>query len=342
MLAIDLPMSLSMKQAIEKAKNKRAEQAQKRKEKREAKQAEEKIRQEKKRAEAGLPAPKCASCAQEGHLRSSSKLCLNYKPKNAVKVAAVGLTRKSTIKSSLWRSCSDAILVAEIQKAVLQTRSLAHVGSLFANFAVIQRLQSGQPIPALDHNLFYKIFGQLVGVAVNADQWIMDSYQDFRRLMPSTLSSTFYRDSSVVTKIAQQFHTDFANHIVHDFERFCTNYFFLRLNNEADVWYVGNATVKERKSIAGYLFKRAASLEATWPDIESHEILQSTFDERALTLELGPTPVTETALFASPHAFLPFLYTALTYMDNQIHILEPIPQNFVSKGYIHRKLKEVY
>ena len=237
MLVIDLPMSSSMKKAMEKAQEKRAEQAKRRKEKQEAKKAEERRLQKEKRAQAGLPEPKCSSCGQEGHLRSSSKLCLNYKPRNSVKMTAAGLTRKATIKSSLRRGCPNEILVAAIQQAVLKTRNFGHVGSLFANFAVIQRLQSGQPIPPLDHNLFYQIFGQLVGIGRDAAQWIRDSYQDFRTLMPATLASTFYSVPEMVTKIARQYRTDFANHIVHNFNRFCTNYFFLRLNNEADTWY---------------------------------------------------------------------------------------------------------
>lgn len=105
MLVIDLPMSSSMKKAMEKAQEKRAGQAQRRKEKREAKSEEERRRQKEKRAHAGLPEPKCSSCRQEGHLRSCSKQCLNYKPKNRVKRAAAGLTRKATIKSSLRTGC---------------------------------------------------------------------------------------------------------------------------------------------------------------------------------------------------------------------------------------------
>jgi hypothetical protein len=341
-LAIDLPMSPEMKRAIEKAQKKRAEQAERRKKKRDAKTAEEKSRQQEKRAEVGEPEPKCASCGREGHQRSSSKLCANYKPKNAIKMAADGLTRKSTIKSSLQRGCLNQILIGEIQKAVLKTRNLAHVGSLFANFAIIHRLQSGQPIPPLDQSYFYNIFGQLIGVGSNADQWVKNSYQDFCRLMPSTLPSTFYTFPEMVTRIAQEYHKNFANHITHNFERFCTNYFFLRLNNDADLWYVADVTVKERRSIASYLYKRVASLEPTWPDIDNDELLQSTFDERAHSIHLGPTPVSEANLFAKPHTYLPFLHTVLTYMENVVHILEPTPQNFVSKGYIYRKLQEVY
>jgi hypothetical protein len=104
---------------------------------------------------------------------------------------------------------------------------------------------------------------------------------------------------------------------------------------------VANATVKERKSIAAYIYKRAASLQSAWPAIENEEILQTTFDERVHSISLGPTPITEANLYAKANMYLPFLYTVLTYMDNQVHILEPVPQDFATKGYVHRKLHEV-
>src|ERR1700733_9431775 len=129
---------------------------------------------------------------------------------------------------------------------------------------------------------------QLIGQGSHADQWVKDSYQDFRQLMLATLPSTFYAETAMITRIAQDYQTNFRNHIASNFERNCTNYFFLRLNNDADPWYVANATVKERKSIAAYIYKRAASLQSTWPDIENEEILQNTFDERVRSISLGP------------------------------------------------------
>ena len=144
----------------------------------------------------------------------------------------------------------------------------------------------------------------------------------------------------MVTKIARQYRTDFANHIVHNFNVLYKLLLFAPQQRGGHlVW--ANATVKEIKSLSEYLYKQAASLEAAWPDVESNEILRSTYDNRAASMELGPTPITEASLFASPHAFLPFLNTVLAYMDNQVHVLEPAPQNFASKGYLFRKLKEV-
>lgn len=341
MFTIDLPLSAYLRKALEKAQEKRAEQARKRREKRDAKREEQKSLQQKKREEAGEPEPKCFSCGQEGHLRSSSKACPNYKRKLAAQFAAEGLTRKATIKTSLQNGCNNEILRKEIQQGVLKSRNLAHVGSLFTNFAVVNRINSGGSLPPLDHTFCYNMFCQLIGQGSHADQWVKDSHQDFRQLMPAALSSSFYADTKMITRIANDYQKNVSNHIASSFERNSINYFFLRLNNDTDTWYVADATVQERKSIAAYMYKRAASLECTWPEVENEHILESTFDERARSISLGPTPVTEASLYSQPHLYLPFMYQVMAYMDNQVHILEPVPQNFASKAYVHRQLKEV-
>jgi hypothetical protein len=52
---------------------------------------------------------------------------------------------------------------------------------------------------------------------------------------------------------------------------------------------VANATVKERKSIAAYIYKRAASLQSTWRDIENEEILRILLMSASVQFLLGYT-----------------------------------------------------
>jgi hypothetical protein len=75
-------------------------------------------------------------------------------PKSLSDVLPLDLSRKSTIKTSLQRGCLNETLRREIQQAVLRSRNLAHVGSPFANFAIVNRLQSWQSVPPLDHTFF--------------------------------------------------------------------------------------------------------------------------------------------------------------------------------------------
>jgi hypothetical protein len=175
MFIIDLPLSSQLRKALEKARQKKADAVKRRKEKTDAKKAEEKRLQKEKRAAAGKSEPICSSCKQEGHQRSSCKEFPHYKPKTAVRCAAAGLTRNSTIKTSLQRGCPNEILIREIQQAVLRSRNLAHVGSLFANFAIVNRIQSGQSLPPLNHSFFYHMFCQLIGNGTGAEEWVKSS-----------------------------------------------------------------------------------------------------------------------------------------------------------------------
>jgi len=73
----------------------------------------------------------------------------------------------------------------------------------------------------------------------------------------------------------------------------------------------------------------------------NEEILQNTFDECVRSISLRPTPITEASLYAMANMYLPLLYNVLAYVDKQVHILEPLPQGFDTKGYVHRKLHKV-
>jgi hypothetical protein len=65
-------------------------------------------------------------------------------------------------------------------------------------------------------------------------------------------------------------------------------------------------------------------------DVVYDECLQVQFDERAQSMGLGPTPVTDANLFASQHTYLPCMHTVLTDIENQVvRIMEPTPRIFI-------------
>jgi hypothetical protein len=59
------------------------------------------------------------------------------------------------------------------------------------------------------------------------------------------------------------------------------------------------------------------------------------------TVDMGPRPITEASLQAHTSEYLPWLYEVLGRLEQPTPIREPEPQQFASKGYIHRNLKEV-
>jgi len=334
---LDLPLSESVRKNMEKAQKKIEAKRKKSKSKREAVQEEARRKIIEKRRNDPNAKP-CPSCGQWDHQRSSNKLCPQRKPGKA---EDTGLKRRSTIKTSIDTTCTNELLRTIIQETVLKCRNLRYIASLFANFLALDRIQRGEPLPTFGHPLFYNIFCQLVGKGQNADQWIKDLFGEFRSLSPAARTIPFYADTAMISEMAREYNVMARQHVVSNFEKRSVDYFFLRLNESSDSWFLENASVKERKKLAEYMYKRAASQQAEWPVVEDHSISRAAMDARAMAEQLGPTPITEESLSAHANLYLPWLAKVLDYVERRVVIQEPRPQNFVSKQYVHRNIKQV-
>lgn len=144
----------------------------------------------------------------------------------------------------------------------------------------------------------------------------------------------------MITTMAKDYAKDISNHIVDIFEARTKDYIFVRLNDEKDHWYLPDLSVANKKLLATYIYRTAASQDATWPDIEP-AIDKSKIGSFAAEIDLGPKPITEPKLAANPHHYLPWLYKILKRLEKLTIIKEPEPQRHVSKAYVHRKLREV-
>jgi hypothetical protein len=336
-VSLDLPLSERVRKNLDKARKKAEDKRKKAKDKRDA------VREEEKRQRANIRsrdanAKPCPSCGNWDHERSTNKNCPHWRPR---KPQETGLTRRSTVKTTLDGTCSNAILADTIKETVLKCRNLRHTASLFLNFLIIRRLDSGQPLPQITQSFFYHVFCQLVGKGHGAEQWIKDMYLEFQNLMPATRNFVFYSDTQMIAEMARQYTTAARQHISSNFEKRTTNYFFLRLNDSSDTWYLETTNVKERRFVAEYMYKRAAGLPAEWPTLEDTSISRAMIDIRTFTLQLGPTPVTEASLAANANQYMPWMLSILHYMERRVLVQEPQPQRFASKGYIFRNLKDV-
>jgi hypothetical protein len=238
-------------------------------------------------------------------------------------------------------TCTNTLLRTIIQETVLKCRNIRYIASLFANFIALRRIHRGESLPTFDQSLFYNIFCQLVGKGQNAAQWIKDLFVEFRNLSPAASTIPFHPDTAMISEMGREYNVMARQHIVTNFEKRSVDYFFLRLNETSDSWHLENASVKERKVVAEYMYRRAASLQAEWPTLEDNSISRARIDFRALTVQLGPTPVTEESLSAHANLYVPWMTNVLEYMERRIIVQEPHPQDYASKQYIHRNLKEV-
>jgi hypothetical protein len=145
----------------------------------------------------------------------------------------------------------------------------------------------------------------------------------------------------MITAIAREYVVNFRNHVTDNFERRTTDYFFVRFSDEPDEWFLGDISVANRRKIAKYAYEKASAGEGTWPNIRGNPIECSRIDNFVSTVDLAPTPVTPESLYAHPHEYLPWLFQVLRRLEARVTVQEPVPQAYASKGYIHRKLKDV-
>ena len=145
----------------------------------------------------------------------------------------------------------------------------------------------------------------------------------------------------MITEMAREYTTASREHVCSNFKKRTLDYFFLRLNDDSDAWYLATASVQERRAIATYIYQLAAGLQAQWPEIANASISRAMINVRTFTLQLGPTPITETSLAAHANLYMPWLHSVLTYMERRVLVREPVSQKYASKQYIHRNMEEV-
>ena len=337
---LELPLTAKLRVNLEKARKKAEEKREKSNAKRKAAREEEKRQRAEKRRRDPNAKP-CPSCGNWDHERSSSADCPNGKLKKRDQAREAGLTRRSTVKTTLDSICNNEILISVIKATVLRCRNLRHTASLFVNYLTARRLQSGEPMPSFTQTFFYNVFCQLISRGQGADTWIKDLYSEFQTLLPTNRTFSFHHDTSMITDMAREYTTASREHVCSNFKKRTLDYFFLRLNDDSDAWYLATASVQERRAIATYIYQLAAGLQAQWPEIENTSISRAMINVRTFTLQLGPTPITETSLAAHAKLYMPWLHSVLTYMERRVLVREPVSQKYASKQYIHRNMEEV-
>lgn len=309
------------------------------KEKKMKRDAKEKARREElgaRRAQQPNVKP-CPACGEKSHSRSTNKLCKKYKPRKSI---VTELKRTSTIKTGLMSTCSNEILKQVLLEVARLCRNTSQIASLFVQYVLVGLLKNNQDIPTLDHNFIYQAFAQVIGQGKKAPEWLKNEYQSFKVYLPNEVDKKFWRHTPMITTMAKDYAKNISNYVVDIFESKTIDYIFIRLSQEADPWYLPKVTVANRKKLAAFIYKKAASQDAKWPELDANTDRRK-IETFAKEIDLGPTPISDSNLAAYPHHYLPWLYKVLQRFEQPISIKEPEPQKYVSKAYVHRKLKEV-
>ena len=252
------------------------------------------------------------------------------------------MPRRSTIKTSLEGTCDNDILVQVLRDTVKKCRKLTHVGYLFVQYLLLSRLQNGEPLPPVDQDFVYAAFCQLIGRGSTAPEWVRHLYTNFEPLILLNLRDHFWRNTSMITVLAKEYATNFWTYVPSIFKRKTLDYFLVRFSDDSDDWSLQACTTADRRKVADYVYNKVASdAEAIWPQIDNDGVTSTMIDGFLEGIYLGPAPITDASIYSSPHQYLPWLYQVLQRFEQQISITEPTQQNYASKAYVHRKLKEV-
>jgi hypothetical protein len=96
--------------------------------------------------------------------------------------------------------------------------------------------------------------------------------------MPVNVSQQFYRHTPMIITMAREYCTNLKTDIAMNFGKRSISYFFVRFNNEHEIWYLEAASVASRRKFANHTYQVAVTGEGTWPEFEDNPISQDTMD----------------------------------------------------------------
>ncbi|KAI9309771.1 hypothetical protein BX666DRAFT_2050499 [Dichotomocladium elegans] len=177
-----------------------------------------KLEDSKKRAEQDVV---CSSCGKAGHSRSSSPLCLNYKPP------------KDVLLRQLFEDAFAQVATENIIKLAEFTRQVVYRAQLFVNYYITDNYETTTGHPYLyEQNFWYSICKLILGKRVRNRQYMDMSvtlaFDDFKSKFPTIVYSLKthpmkgYSDSLAAACVTLA--TTYSNFIVENFENRLKHY----------------------------------------------------------------------------------------------------------------------
>ncbi|KAG0177896.1 hypothetical protein DFQ28_004066, partial [Apophysomyces sp. BC1034] len=116
------------------------------------------------------------------------------------------------------------------------------------------------------------------------------------------------------------------------------------MSDKNDKAFWESSTVKDRKTMAEYVYNKAFGTDHQWPTaVEKNKNATDVASSliHSLHMHVGEQAIDDSLLNAQPHLFLPWLYLVLERFETKIAITEPTPQKHVSLAYVHRKVADL-
>ncbi|KAI8991670.1 hypothetical protein BDF20DRAFT_950608 [Mycotypha africana] len=194
-----------------------------------------KLEDSKKRAEQDVV---CSSCGKAGHSRSSSPLCLNYKPPKDVLLRRLfedghEVYSRKLLLTTLMRPAFAQVATENIIKLAEFTRQVVYRAQLFVNYYITDNYETTTGHPYLyEQNFWYSICKLILGKRVRNRQYMDMSvtlaFDDFKSKFPTIVYSLKthpmkgYSDSLAAACVTLA--TTYSNFIVENFENRLKHY----------------------------------------------------------------------------------------------------------------------
>jgi len=305
------------------------------------------------------PCPTCVENnndqAQHTHSRSSSKRC-PYHRKNKTELANDAFGGADCelfiIKVGCEKTCRIPGLQQQISIAVEKIRDVTFEAALLANRHTLRCMEERGVVDAgCFTQLFFYACMQLVcgkegkclrGLQETVYDDLQQTHALYAQLRPENLpvpdAGPLWHTLSAA---AVNMEKDARNHMVANFAKKAKEYIFILLREAVDT----KVTNKDLKRLSTYIYEKRAGMNRSWPpSVEKTDELEKTVDAISKKIELGPTPVTDTTLFARPHEYMPFFYKVLKFLETRAatstsQAQDPVKRTSPPLGWIKRKCR---
>lgn len=238
--------------------------------------------------------------------------------------------------------------INEIQRIVRHVSDVTYAASAFLNWYCLRRLRNGEAIEKLTHKRLYNFAALFVGQGKKAEVEISEAFRAFT----TTMGETFNRQvqfpniqyTTILTIVMRSFQTLIENHVGMNFKRRTLRYLFTRLCDPTEFPGLPFSTGAKR-GLAERVYNAIRTGDAMiYPqNMEIAEVYQVSINNLIAECRqrLNGLRMTDADFYANPHSYLPWLYHVLERMEQHHIIREPVPQNQVRIGYVHRQLGEI-
>ncbi|KAL1926167.1 hypothetical protein VTP01DRAFT_6032 [Rhizomucor pusillus] len=221
-------------------------------------------------------------------------------------------------------TCKYPEFVRVLQKAVLHATDVTYAGALFANYYFLPLLNEQKPLPFIDHELVYSLFSVVTGQGTKVPDHVKKAFEKFQDQIPS------FDKELQITRI-QDFDIAGGKTVRREYKESRRSKL-----PEKD---------SQRRKIAERVYEGCTSADTT-PTFDSIELTKVQLNKveavaKDLQKEIGVEDLSESALSARPHLYLPWLHKVLQRMEQTVFIRDDQPEETASKAFIHRNLQEV-